>query len=297
MWRPLRDLCSRIENAIHTVCKRNKSAALLQRWREIEPEQNDVAWEGREEAVPIQEVKQQGPLVVRSISGKIQYSDNMAGDNLPLKCVVEGICQNMQAREDEISLSVGDSVLDHSMILGQGDCVAHPGAGKTLEISLTLVAGPPITVHSMSGREIEVLDGVPACGDDCHFDRDYQFTSLGDFAKTEQMRYVMTCNDDRKTPSHVVMWQLDLRETATVYLNFRSAAHVQAGSAHKWLDQGGWKLQSDFKGTVSSGYPNGPYEGPVFAKTFWPQSRKCVVDLMGSNYWEGTYFVFVQLGA
>lgn len=293
MLRNLRELCSRINGGLRIICKKKKAPALLDESEDENEQQGER--EDNEEPVLVQEVQQQGPLVVRSISGKIQYSDDMTGDNLPIKRIVDIVCQNMQARDDEVCLSAGENILDHGMILGQGKCIAHPGAGKTLELALALVAGPPVTAHSASRTKVEVMDGVPARGDDCHFDREYKFVSLGDFAKTQGMRYVMTCNDDRRTPSNVVMWQLDLRECATVYLNFRSVGHVHAGAAHEWLKQGGWDLQLDFKGTVSSGYPNGPYEGPVYAKMFRPKNRKCVVDLMGSNYWEGTYFVFVQL--
>jgi len=47
------------------------------------------------------------------------------------------------------------------------------------------------------------------------------------------------------------------------------------------------------KSTVSSGYPRGPYSGPVFSKRCGPGR----VELMGSAYYEGTYFVFVELQA
>merc|ERR1719356_1473773 len=109
------------------------------------------------------------------------------------------------------------------------------------------------------------------------------------------MQYVMTSNDDRKTPADRVMWRLDIREPATVYVNFRSDGHIQNSGALKWLAKDGWTLKPQFKSTVSSGYPNGPYSGPVYAKEVHPHNRKQLVNLMGSNYWEGTYFVFVQL--
>lgn len=43
--------------------------------------------------------------------------------------------------------------------------------------------------------------------------------------------------------------------------------------------------------TVSTGIPNGPYSGPVFSKSCPPGS----IELMGSNTWEGVYFVFIKL--
>jgi len=164
-----------------------------------------------------------------------------------------------------------------------------------LELCLAVVPGPPVTAQSASGSDIEVLDGVPKVHTDCHFDRHYEFMSLGDFAGKAGMRYVKTCNDDRKTPSNRVMWQLDIRMPATVFLNFRSEGHVHGTGAETWLTRDGWEPRPGFRSTVSSGYPNGPYSGPVYAKEFRPQSRQQVVDLMGSNCWEGTYFVFVQV--
>ena len=43
----------------------------------------------------------------------------------------------------------------------------------------------------------------------------------------------------------------------------------------------------------SSGEPRGPYQGPVYSKRC-AAGRVC---LNGSHYWEGTYFVFVQVHA
>jgi len=44
--------------------------------------------------------------------------------------------------------------------------------------------------------------------------------------------------------------------------------------------------------TVSSGFPNGPYRGPVYSKVYAEGGE---VELYGSECWEGTYFVFVEL--
>jgi len=242
---------------------------------------------GEEETVE----QQSGPLVVRSISGKVLHSQDKHGVGTRVMDIVSSVCQNTEARTDEVYLMAGENILEHTAILGPG-CVAS-GPGEALELSAAVVAGPPVTVESLTGSRI-ALEGVPEVGEDCHVDRDYVFSSLGDFAQTG-MRFLMTSNNDRKTPAHQVMWQLDIREPAVVFINFRSERHVQKGHAPKWLNRDGWKLQSGFKSAVSSGYPNGPYAGPVYAKTIRPQNRKYLVDLMGSDYWEGTYFVFVQM--
>ena len=105
------------------------------------------------------------------------------------------------------------------------------------------------------------------------------------------MLYVMASNDDRHTPAGEVMWSLELRDAATVYLNFRSSEHVTHGLADTWLRAGGWARDEAMLSTRSTGEPRGPYAGPVYAKRFARGGR---VALHGSNYWEGTYFVFVQ---
>merc|ERR1719229_581309 len=100
------------------------------------------------------------------------------------------------------------------------------------------------------------------------------------------MLYVLTSNNDKMTPAKQVMWKLHVRAPpATVYLNFRSQAHVSR--AEQW----GW-LRAVLRSTVSTGVPNGPYSGPVYSKVI---EEPGTVDLMGSNCDEGTYFVFVEL--
>lgn len=146
----------------------------------------------------------------------------------------------------------------------------------------------------MSGRPIDVIS-VPDPGRVCHLDRSYVFRSLGGFAKPG-MLYIITSNDDRKTPNSQVMWVLDVKTKVVVHLNFRSDSHLSAtvgrsGGRGDWLAASGWELNSELQSTVSSGVPNGPYSGPVYSKEFEAGST---VRLMGSNTWEGTYFVFVQ---
>lgn len=73
---------------------------------------------------------------------------------------------------------------------------------------------------------------------------------------------------------------------------FRSERHVTDGQAERWLHGKGFERDLTIRSTSSTGFPNGPYSGPVFSRTFdAPQS----IELMGSNTWEGTYFVFVEL--
>jgi hypothetical protein len=114
---------------------------------------------------------------------------------------------------------------------------------------------------------------------------------LGGFDRP-RMLYVMTSNDDRKTPARRVMWRLRAAQPMTVFLNFRSEAHVANGASQPWLDAGGWERDGDVASAVTSGFPNGPYSGPVFRRAF---DAPGVVELPGSNNWEGTYLVFVQL--
>lgn len=230
---------------------------------------------------------------VRSLSGEIVDSMDGAEESMFVYELVSRVCQSKAARSDEVRLMAGTTTLHTDKQLSEYvDALAD---GDTLEVSLAIVQGPPITVRAMSGREIELLEGVPEVDDECHFDRNYTFDSLGDFAGRRGMRYVMTSNDDRKTPTHHVMWQLDLRVPATVYVNFRSVRHVHEGRATQWLRRDGWEHCPEFRSTVSTGYPNGPYDGPVYAKVVHPKNRKELVDLMGSDFFEGTYFVFVEM--
>eukprot|EP00929_Paragymnodinium_shiwhaense_P058500 TRINITY_DN29290_c0_g1_i1.p1 TRINITY_DN29290_c0_g1~~TRINITY_DN29290_c0_g1_i1.p1 ORF type:complete len:310 (-),score=54.38 TRINITY_DN29290_c0_g1_i1:147-1076(-) len=232
------------------------------------------------------------PLLVHSISGDVIHSLDEAGDRTKVEDIVDQVCDTVPVRHDEVRLMAGTTILDNCKSLG--DCIEPPGISETLELSLAIILGPSVKAESASGSRIEILDGVPERRSECHFDREYIFTSLGDFETTKGMRFVMTCNEDRKTPSHRVMWRLDVRSPMTVFLNFRSERHVRAGGVLDWLEKDGWALQQGFRSCVSSGYPNGPYAGPVYAKAIEPENRKYIVNLMGSNFWEGTYFVFIQ---
>merc|ERR1712217_385051 len=67
--------------------------------------------------------------------------------------------------------------------------------------------------------------------------------------------------------------------------------HVEETGVRLWLDAQGWEQNMALRSVVTSGYPNGPYSGPVFSKSFDPG----VIELKGSNTWEGVYFVFIEL--
>jgi len=144
----------------------------------------------------------------------------------------------------------------------------------------------PVEVSASSGLRIDV-GAVPEPGSCCHFDRDYRFMSLGGFARPGLL-YVTTSNEDRKTSASRVMWTIDASVPVTLYINFRGETH--ASSASSWLEQHKWE-SSDIASCITSGFPNGPYSGPVFSKKFEAGS----IPLMGSNTWEGTYFVFVEV--
>ena len=66
---------------------------------------------------------------------------------------------------------------------------------------------------------------------------------------------------------------------------------MENGGQEGWLAAKGFAPNGGLRSASSSGVPNGPYSGPTFSKVCEPG----VVELMGSNTWEGTYFVFVEL--
>lgn len=228
------------------------------------------------------------PLLIRRLSGQSVLSVGEAAPGTPMASVVDGICAATGAFPDEVRLVAGASVVDHEALLG--DCILPPAAGP-VEMSYIFVPGPPVTAETTSGSYIEVLEGLPPAPRlRCHNDRGYSFMSLGSFAQMPNVRYVLTPNGDKSTPCNEVMWTLNIRVPAKVHLNFRSIRHVTQTSASEWLAQDGWTV-SDLQSTVSSGTPNGPYSGPVYSK----HVNREIVELMGSDCWEGVYFVFVEL--
>merc|ERR1719221_929581 len=129
------------------------------------------------------------------------------------------------------------------------------------------LSGPPVTAKALSGRDIKLLDKVPANSSRCHVDRSYRFISLGDFAKRDGMRYLLTCSDDKHMPAHAVMWKLHVIVPVVVYLNFRSEKHVKQSGGGIWLRDGGWQRRDDVEGTVSTGVRSRLFEGgPVYSK-------------------------------
>eukprot|EP00658_Telonema_sp_P-2_P047583 TRINITY_DN361_c0_g1_i1.p2 TRINITY_DN361_c0_g1~~TRINITY_DN361_c0_g1_i1.p2 ORF type:complete len:216 (-),score=33.95 TRINITY_DN361_c0_g1_i1:134-781(-) len=81
----------------------------------------------------------------------------------------------------------------------------------------SLYAPLPLQAYSSSGRQIEVCS-VPRPGSLCHFDRHYQFLSLGGFASKPDMFYLCTSNEDRKTAASLVMWTLECTRPCTCLL-------------------------------------------------------------------------------
>lgn len=166
----------------------------------------------------------------------------------------------------------------------------QPGQRSRCPLCRASVHAPlPIEVRAVSGLPIEAI-AVPPPGSRCHFDRPYRFLHLGDFAKPS-MLYLLTCNDDRKTSRTQVMWIIEASVPCTVHLQFRSEMHVANGRAEGWLRAKGYAPNGAMHSTSSSGVPNGPYSGPVYSKPCAPGT----IELMGSDNWEGTYFVFVEL--
>lgn len=148
-----------------------------------------------------------------------------------------------------------------------------------------------IRVWAASGRPLEVVP-LPSSGELCHLDRMYRFVSLGGFASLSgTVYYLLSSNEDRRTPASDGMWWITLPRAATLHLNFRSDRHINETGVRKWLDDEGWEPNDAIASAVSSGVPNGPYSGPVFSKAF----EKGDVRLSGSDTWEGVYFVFIQL--
>mmetsp|Transcript_2327 Transcript_2327/g.5333 ORF Transcript_2327/g.5333 Transcript_2327/m.5333 type:complete len:318 (+) Transcript_2327:45-998(+) len=242
----------------------------------------EQAWYAAEAEEPVS-------LVVRAVSGATLFSKEGISPGVPVAHLLQRIHHESHIEGYEIlQLCSGTSIVSHDARLG--DCVAPLSQGS-LELTLLKLPGPALEVEATSGRPIKVLDHFTV-GDKCHSDRNYRFTSMGDFTHKPTMRYVLTSNEDKLTCANQVMWKLSLQVPATVYLNFRSESHVNRTGACVWLQQHGW-TPSSLCSTVSTGYPNGPYSGPVYCK----EAERGTVLLMGSNCEEGTYFVFVDLHA
>lgn len=257
-------------------------------------------------------------VVVRTLGGDVEFDQDVTVTTT-VHALIDKICSKSDLQQDMVQLiadgrilearltvadfvspAEGEAAPEDPMDAGPGedpvDAGQDTGTGseereKSKEVELTLIKlpGPPIVAETASGRPIQVMN-VPSIGGLCHLDRDYRFKSLGGFAEKPSMRYIRTSNEDKRMPETQIMWKLKVNKDVTVYLNFRSLAHVESTGAKEWLEEGGWQ-ESTLKSTVSTGIPNGPYSGPVFFKAVEP----CTVELMGSNCSEGTYFVFVDL--
>jgi len=96
----------------------------------------------------------------------------------------------------------------HRACLEQYFLVARtPGARARCPLCRGVLHAPmPVEATARSGRPIEVV-AVPSPGSVCHLDRNYVFTSLGGFARP-RMLYLLTPNEDRRTPATHVMWTL-----------------------------------------------------------------------------------------
>ena len=100
--------------------------------------------------------------MVRNISGKLMHPEIMTRNGLRVVDIVNGVCQNAQAREDEVQITAGDT------ILSRDDCVAHTRPGKSLELSMAVVPGAPLTAQATNGKArckffIILARGFPMC--------------------------------------------------------------------------------------------------------------------------------------
>ncbi|CAE7218487.1 unnamed protein product [Symbiodinium pilosum] len=221
------------------------------------------------------------------MSGEILLEESEAKSRTPVKMLVQKIRAMVDTEAELVQICLGTTVLEHGAMLG--DYLAPETQKPMMELTFLKLLGPAVTAEALTGRDIKLLDSVPGRGDRCHFDRSYRFISLGSFADKTSMRYLMTSNDDKVTPSEEPMWRLNVRMPVIVYLNFRSEMHCRC--ARDWLEKGAWTRSTQMDSTVTSGIPNGPYSGPVFFKAV----DSGLLDLNGSDCGEGTYFVFIDI--
>lgn len=139
----------------------------------------------------------------------------------------------------------------------------HPGQRPRCPCCRSPVhAVRPIEVRAKSDRALEVTS-VPAVGGRCHFDRNYCFLDLGDFAKAN-MVYVLSSNDDRKTPATHVMCIVEANQPCSIHLNYRSEHHVEAGHQETWLGAKGFVRNGDLPQQSAVAYPMAPIRTGVF---------------------------------
>ena len=96
------------------------------------------------------------------------HPEIMTRNGLRVVDIVNGVCQNAQAREDEVQITAGDTILEDNIIMSRDDCVAHPGPGKSLELSMAVVPEAPLTTQARNGKArckffIVCARGFPMC--------------------------------------------------------------------------------------------------------------------------------------
>merc|ERR1719160_35157 len=140
-----------------------------------------------------------------------------------------------------------------------------------------------LAVSSASGRSIKVADPAKV-GDKVFTDRDYTFTSVGDYPGC---KYILGANDDKNTAASSVQWTLTVETPVDVYLDFwGGAAHEKLGFS-SWKD--GWS-KSEKAGARFGTSPHFWGPGAVYKKHF--QAGTVALDGNGGNG-HGTYLAFV----
>ena len=112
-------------------------------------------------------------------------------------------------------------------------------------------------------------------------DREYKFTTIGNYPKT--CTFVRGANDDKNTDSASVQTTLEVPFASTVYLDFwRGTKHLDQVSS--WI--GGWSVASHATPTAFDSW--GP--GTVMKRNF----DAGTINLMGNDgNGHGTYYAFV----
>ena len=69
------------------------------------------------------------------------HPEIMTRNGLRVVDIVNGVCQNAQAREDEVQITAGDTILEDNIIISRDDCVAHPGPERAAQHYLHMENG------------------------------------------------------------------------------------------------------------------------------------------------------------
>jgi hypothetical protein len=93
-----------------------------------------------------------------------------------------------------------------------------------------------VTVSSKSGRSYQVVTNLGNT-DKTFTDRDYRFTSLGDFTPRNGFAYIRCANDDKNTASGKWQYTLNSDVAFTVYLVYYRTDHSKK---RKWIESQGW---------------------------------------------------------